>query len=195
MSKKNIFVSSIVEMKSVKVIAAIGMLIALSVVLSFFTIPVGNIFKVSFVFIANELTGMLFGPIPGAVMGALSDIIKWAVKPTGAFFPGYTLSGILGGLIYGIVLYRKPFSIWRVAIANTLVSFFVNLLLNTLWVTTFTGNPYMVQLKVRAIPELCTWILDIILFSIIAIALGKTGIFKLFDKQEFFVSKKNKSSN
>ena len=129
-----------------------AMLLALAVVLGFYaTIQIGDFLRIGFAFIPNELTGMLFGPVAGGFMGAIADIAKYAVKPIGAFFPGFTISGLLAGLIYGVVLYKKPVSLKRIIVANTLVTVFVNLLLNTYWLTILYGNAFAVLLPARII--------------------------------------------
>lgn len=142
-----------------------AMLLALAVVLGFYaTIQIGDFLRIGFAFIPNELTGMLFGPVAGGFMGAIADIAKYAVKPIGAFFPGFTISGLLAGLIYGVVLYKKPVSLKRIIVANTLVTVFVNLLLNTYWLTILYGNAFAVLLPARIIKEAILLPIDIVLF-------------------------------
>ena len=70
--------SSLLEMKSIYALAAIAMLLALRIVLGFFansTLPFfGNNVKLSAAFLPIAVTGVMFGPIPAAIVGALGDI-------------------------------------------------------------------------------------------------------------------------
>lgn len=114
------FRDSFHELKDVKALATTAMLLAIAVVLGFYTLQVTDFIKIGFAFIADEMTGMMFGPVVGGLMGAAADIVKYLVRPTGAFFPGFTISGALSGVIYGVILYKKPLSIKRIALANGL---------------------------------------------------------------------------
>ena len=82
-----------------------ALLIAIAVVLGFFSVQLTENLKIGFSFIANELTAMLFGPVVGGIMGGVADIIKYLLKPTGPFFFGFTFNAILGAVIYGAVSY------------------------------------------------------------------------------------------
>ena len=113
----------------------------------------------------------------GSLIGALADILKYMVNPTGPFFPGFTISGFFGGLIYGMVLYKKPLSIKRIIIANTLVTVLVNLLLNTYWLTLLYGNAYMALLPARIVKQLIMLPIEVILFYAVAKVLVKSGLF------------------
>jgi ECF transporter S component (folate family) len=52
------------------------------------------------------LAGLIFGPIAGALTGAVSDVIGATMFPAGPFFPGFTLSAMLAGAIPGLL---QPF--------------------------------------------------------------------------------------
>ncbi len=49
------------------------------------------------------ITSILFGPLAGGLSGAVADILGVIINPQGAFFPGFTLSSILWGVIPGII--------------------------------------------------------------------------------------------
>lgn len=180
---KKLFTDSLHEFQDVRKLAVMAMLLALAVVLGFYaTVQIGDYLKIGFAFIPNELTGMLFGPVAGGFMGAVADIAKYIVKPTGAFFPGFTISGLAGGLIYGLVLYKRPVSLKRIIIANTLVTILVNLLLNTYWLTALYGNTFAVLIPARIIKEAILLPIDVVLFFTVTKILGRTQVFSVFAK-------------
>lgn len=175
---KKLFVDSLHELREVRKLSVVAMLLALAVVLGFYaTVQVTDFLKIGFAFLANELTGMLFGPVVGGLMGALADVAKYAVKPIGAFFPGFTISGLLSGVIYGIILYQRPVSLKRVILANTLVTVFVNLILNTYWLTVLYGNAFSALLPARIVKEAILLPIDIALFYGLARVLSRAHIF------------------
>jgi len=174
---KTLFTDSLLELKNLKSMVMAAMLLAIAVVLGFFTLQLTESIKVGFAYIANEFAGMMFGPVVGSIIGALADILKYMVNPTGPFFPGFTISGFCGGLIYGMVLYKKPLSIKRVIAANTLVTILVNLLLNTYWLTLLYGNAYMALLPARIVKQVIMLPIEVILFYAVARVLVKSGLF------------------
>ena len=87
------------ELKKTKVMAVTAMLIAIGVVLGFFSIQLTEFIRIGFSGIPNELASMLFGPVVGGIMGGIGDILKFLIKPTGPYFFGYTLNAILGPVI------------------------------------------------------------------------------------------------
>lgn len=176
---KKMFKDSFGELKNLKTLAMASMLLAIAVVLGFYTLQLTEFIKIGFAYIANELAGMMFGPVVGSLIGGLADVLKYLVNPTGPFFPGFTISGFLGGLIYGIVLYKKPLSIKRVIVANALVTVLINLLLNTYWLTLLYGNAFMALFPARIIKQLVMLPIEVILFYAVARVLVKAKIFTL----------------
>jgi ECF transporter S component (folate family) len=173
---KTLFVDSFHELKNLRTIAVTAMLLAVAVVLGFYTLQLTEYIKIGFAYIANEMTGMMFGPVVGALMGGVADVVKYIVKPTGPFFPGFTISGILSGLVYGCVLYKRPLSLKRVILANGIVTVFVNLLLNTYWLTLLYGNAFMALLPARCLKQLIMLPIEVALFYAVAKVLARARI-------------------
>jgi ECF transporter S component (folate family) len=107
---------------------------------------VGPYVRIGFSGLPNQVVAYLFGPAVGGIFGAALDVIKYLIKPDGAFFPGFTVSAALGGMIYGALLYKKKVSLPRVFAAQLLVKVFVNILLNTLWLNMLYGKAFFVLL-------------------------------------------------
>lgn len=173
------FRDSFHELKDVKALATTAMLLAIAVVLGFYTLQVTDFIKIGFAFIADEMTGMMFGPVIGGLMGAAADIVKYLVRPTGAFFPGFTISGALSGVIYGVILYKKPLSIKRIALANGLVMIFVNICLNTYWLTLLYGQAFMAILPARVIKQIVLFPIYVALFYGVSKIMGKAHLFTM----------------
>lgn len=125
--------SSAKELKSVLSLAVSSMLTAFNVVLGFFTIQPNELIKISFGFLPLSLVGLLYGPVAGGLAGIAGDLIKFFIKPTGPYFIGFTISAFLAGFIYGLFLYKKKITLWRVALAHLTVVLLVQVLLNSVW--------------------------------------------------------------
>ena len=176
---KKIFADSFEELKNVRALSMTAMLLAIAVVLGFYTLQVTEFLKIGFAFLADEMTGMLFGPAVGGLMGAAADILKYIVKPTGPFFPGFTISGAVSGIIYGIVLYKKPVTLKRIALANGLVTVFVNIGLNTLWLQILYGKAFFAILPARALKEIVMYPICVALFYTVSKVLGRADLFRI----------------
>lgn len=103
-----LFVDSAKEFKNLKSVVTAALLVALHTVFAFFlSVQVTDSLRISVSFIVNVVTGCLFGPVMGFVCGGVGDIVQFVLKPVGPYFPGWTLSAALAGLIYGTFFYKK----------------------------------------------------------------------------------------
>ena len=82
-----LFTDSARELKSVRTITTMAMLAAVAVILGYFSIEYGQFIRIGFSSIPNGIVDYLFGPVAGAVFHGALDIIKYLMKPTGAFCP------------------------------------------------------------------------------------------------------------
>lgn len=174
---KKLFTDSLHELREVKALAMTAMLIAIAVVLGFYSLQVTDYIKIGFAFLADELTGMMFGPVAGGLMGAIADLVKYVVRPTGPFFPGFTISALAGGIIYGIVLYKRPLSLRRVILANGLVTLIVNICMNTYWLTLLYGSAFFAILPARIVKEVIMLPITVVLFYTVAKVLSRANVF------------------
>ncbi len=133
--------SSLSRLKETKVLTFCGMMGALAVVLGYVaTIKVGQYIRIGFSGLPNQVVDYLFGPWIGAIFGGAMDVIKWFASGDGNFFPGFTITAMLGAVIYGFFLYRKPIKIVNVVLSQLVVKIVCNIVLNTLWLNMLYGQ-------------------------------------------------------
>ena len=125
------------EFGNTKSLVAMAMLLALRLALGYVTnIQLTESIKIGFTIFPTTIACMMFGPIPGLAMGGAADLIGFFIKPTGPFFPGYTLDSMVAGFIYGCFFYRREkITIWRVLAALATVTVVVNLCMTTSWIS------------------------------------------------------------
>lgn len=118
-----------------KDLTLLAMLTALNVVmaeiLKFRIIP--GTLELSLGFIPIAVTGMLFGPAASITVAVIADIIGAAIFAGGNFYLGYTLTAFCTGLFYGLLLRGEPIKLWKILLAQALVSLICYAGLNTLW--------------------------------------------------------------
>mgnify|MGYP000159858356 CR=1 FL=1 len=165
------FSGSVREFSRLSNLIGAAMVLALSVVLSYFSIRIPP-FKIGFAYLATAMLGMLFGPVMGGAAAGLGDIIKYFITPSdGAFFPGYTLSAILGGVIYGIFFYKNKTSVTRCILAKFCVNFFINILLGTYWYSIVYGKAFWAILGPRILKNLAMLPVEILILYLVLSAM------------------------
>ena len=153
--EKGIFADSMKEFRRLNVVVFCGIMAALCVVLSFVgTIRIGSYIRIGLSGVPERMVNFLFGPAVGGIFGALMDILKYIVNPSGAYFPGFTISAALTGIIYGLFLYRHRPTVVRILIPEIIVRVGVNLVLNTYWLTILYGEGFFVLLPSRIVSNL-----------------------------------------
>ncbi len=190
-----LFTDSYLEFRNVRTITTMAMFAAVSVVLGYFTIQIGDYIKIGFSSISNQFVYYLFGPVAGAVFGGALDILKYLIKPTGAFFPGFTVSAMVGGIFYGSFFYKRPLRLWRVFAAELTVSVVCNMLLGTLWLSMLHGKGFLVLLPMRVFKNLVMWPVNSVLFYSIGKTLEAAGVFRLTKTPMGVNTKKNSCEN
>lgn len=144
-----------------KSIALMGVLMALDLILSrFFAIPTQFV-KISFAFIPLVFMGMLYTPIVAGSANALSDFIGANLFPTGPYFPGFTLTAFLSGFIYSVFYYKKEMTLKRIITVNLIVTVFLNLGLNTLWLYMMYGKGALAFIPSRIISSSIMFVVHI----------------------------------
>ena len=149
-------------------------MIALEIVLSKLVSVNISFLRIGFGFLPIAILAIMYGAWWSGIAYAIGDVIGGFLFPTGAFFPGFTVTALLTGLIFGWVLYNKKATFARAALASALVCVFCNLLLNTYWLTFIIGKGFTVLLASRAIKELVAIPVMAVLIVAVDKALSKT---------------------
>lgn len=177
-----LFTDSSKELKSVKTVTVCAMLAALAVILGMFSIEIGNYIRIGFSSIPNGVVSYLFGPVVGGIFAGTLDVLKYIMKPTGAFYPPMTLVTVLAGLLYGLFYYKKPVTLPRVLAAKFTVMLICNVILNTLCLSDLYGNAFFVLLPARALKNLIMWPIDSMIFYTVAKMLHGVGAFRILHR-------------
>ncbi|MDO5444076.1 MAG: folate family ECF transporter S component [Eubacteriales bacterium] len=133
----------------IKKTAVSGLLIALDVLFTRVLAINTPVMKIGLGFLAVALCGALYGPVWAAVCGALGDFLGSLIFPTGAYFPGFTLTAAITGLIFGFLL--KKYSVGKALTAAALNVVLVTFLANTAMIAYISGAEYSKLLGTRAV--------------------------------------------
>ena len=150
-----------------KMLVTAALLIAMQIILSrFLSINAWNL-KIGFAFTAVFVAAYLYGPWFSAVVAAIADVVGACLFPSGAFFPGFTLTAILTGLVFGLFLYKKQTPL-RIIAAVGIDQLILGLLLNSYWISVLYGSPYIPLLATRAVQ--CLVMMPVMYFTIAALS-------------------------
>ena len=120
------------EVRRTASLAGAAMLAALSLVLNQFTIAVSQFLEIGFSFLAAGTCAFLYGPWLAGLMGIVTDVAGYFLRPN-------------GGFLYGCWLYKKPVSLWRTFCACLSAVLVINLVLTPLWLNIMYGNAFVIS--------------------------------------------------
>lgn len=128
-------------------IVVLAMLTAVEIVLSrFLSISLPTL-KLSLSFLAVAFAAREYGPWGGAAVGAAGDFIGAILFPIGPYFPGFTLTAGLCGIVYGIC--HRYYSPFITLVAEFINNFILSAGLNTLWIMILYDDTLAALLPLR----------------------------------------------
>ena len=170
------------EVKDLRKLTFAALMIAMCIVLSHVpSIPLFGGAKVTWGFLARSVCALVCGPVLGLIFGFAEDILSFFLTGGGGypFFPGYTLTTMLGVLIYALFLYRAKITVRRVFLAKLLTNI-QNVVLGALWMAILSGKAWYVTAGGSAVKNLIMLpvqtLLLVLLIGALLPALRKTGL-------------------
>jgi ECF transporter S component (folate family) len=134
-----------------RTLVTLSLLLALEVVLTRMLSINTSFLRIGFAFLPLAVAGYLYGIIPAAVMAALADLLGMLLFPSGTFFPGFTLSALLTGGLYGLFLHGRPVTWLRVLLVSVIIALVVDVSLNTIWLSILLDKAAVVLLPPRLV--------------------------------------------
>ena len=124
-------------------LVCLALLTAMQIVIArILVIPLSESLRISFSFIPVVIAARRFGITGAVTVYALGDFIGAVAFPTtGAYFPGFTLTAAVSGLIYGLFLGKKTSNI-RIILSVLLSQALCTVLMNSFWISQLYGAPF-----------------------------------------------------
>lgn len=156
-----------------RTLVQVALLLTLEIVLSRFLSISTPLVKIGFAFIPVVICAMVYGPVWAGIMAALGDLIGAILFPIGIYFPGFTLSSGLCGVVYGLFLYKKSCSWVSLLTMLFIIRVVINLGLSTYWLTVLTGMPFTVLASTRIVQTIVLIPLKLIVIRALEMKLRK----------------------
>lgn len=130
-----------------------ALLIAIHVVLSrFCSINAWNI-KIGFAFVPVFVAAYLYGPLTAGIVGAAGDFLGAVLFPIGPYFPGFTVTCFLSGMLFGVLLHKKQ-GVARILCATGINQMVLGLIVNSFWISVLYSSPYGPLVLTRVVQSL-----------------------------------------
>lgn len=130
---------SALEMTELTTVCVMAVMLAACYIFGMLTIPMlGQALQIKFSFLIYSLSGILYGPVPTALLGVCDQIFVETLMKGNGFLPGYLVSFAIRGLIYGFFLYypialkgKKGVTVGRLGLLKLTDTLVNNIVMNT----------------------------------------------------------------
>ncbi len=148
-------------------LTCLALLTAMQIVIArFLVVPVTESLRFSFSFIPVVIAARRFGVLGGVLVYGLGDFLGAMLFPTtGAYFPGFTLTAAVSGLIYGLYLAKRSGPV-RIILSVITSQGLCTLLMNSYWISSLYGSDFVAVFISRVPQSLIMGVLQIIFMVI-----------------------------
>ena len=130
------------ELRDLRKLVFAALMIAMCVVLAQVpSVPLFGGAKVTWGFLARSVCAWVCGPVLGLLFAFAEDNLSFFLTGGGGYpyFPGYTLTTMLGVFTYALFFYRGPLTVRRIFCAKLLTNV-QNVVLGALWMAILNSN-------------------------------------------------------
>ena len=117
----------------VRMLVFAGLIIALRIAVKFLKVPIAPNLNLSLDCYVNAVGSIVYGPLVGLAVGAVSDTLGFLLHPTGVYFLPFILVEMLSSFIFALFLWKRELSVLRVMASKFTVSFVCNIVLTSLF--------------------------------------------------------------
>lgn len=170
------------QLKNVRMLTLAGIITAASIVLESFPIYLlGTSLKIYFSFLVISLGCYVYGPAVGILVGFANDTLGFLISSFGEpYFPGYLITAMLSGLIYGTLLYRQRITVLRLVVVRLVINYGSNVLLGSVWKAMLYGKGYYYYFSTGLVKNTIMLPIEVLLmmlmFQLALPALARSGL-------------------
>ena len=117
----------------VRMLVFAAFIIALRIAVKFLKIPIAPNLNLSLDCYVNAVGSIIYGPLVGLVVGAVSDTLGFILHPTGVYFFPFIFVEMLSSFIFALYLWKRELSVLRVMASKFTVSFICNIILTSIF--------------------------------------------------------------
>lgn len=164
------------EKLSTKTLVLLSVLVTLQIILARFCSFNAWNTRIGLGFIPVALAGAFFGPVPAALVGAVSDVLGAVLFPSGTYFPGFTMTAACMGLVFGFFLGKGRLHLPGILMAVGLNQLVFSLGMNTLWISVLYGSSFAALVPIRFLQVLVIAPVQVVILTALSGVLKRTDL-------------------
>lgn len=165
------------ELKNTKSLVFASFIVVLRIVVKAFKIPLAAGLSLTFDCYVNSLGSLIYGPVVGLCVGAVSDTLGYLIFPSGTYFFPFIFVEMMSSFIFGLFFWKKEISVQRVLAAKFTVNLVCNIILTSLfmkWMYVMLGDAkattYSIINLVRIVKNLVLFPVESVLIVLVLAA-------------------------
>ena len=117
----------------VRMLVFASLIIALRVAVKLLKIPLAAGLSLSFDCYVNSVGSMIYGPLVGLAVGAVSDTLGCLIFPSGPYFFPFIFVEMSSSFIFALFLWKRELTVGRVLLSKFTVNFICNIILTSIF--------------------------------------------------------------
>ena len=172
---KDYWLAAAKNFSDLKILCYAAIIIALRVAVKFVNIPVSFGIEFSFDCYINSIGSLIYGPLVGLAVGAVSDTLGCIIHPSGPYFFPFILTEMSSSFIFALFLWKRKISAPRVLLSKFTVNLICNIILTSLlmkpYMRMFYGKEYNFINMTRVAKNLILFPIEAMLITFIITAM------------------------
>ena len=164
---KQYWLNAAKETRNIRKLTLCALLISLQIAVASNYILIGENLRLYGSFFIICLNSCLGGPIMALISGFVADTLGFLLFPSGNYFFGYAISGMMGAFIYALFTWKTKLSILKLALAKLTVNLFVNVFLGSLWTSMLYTKGFLFYVSASLIKNLLLFPIEVILLVLV----------------------------
>jgi len=128
--------------------------------------------KIGFGFVPVFVAAWLYGPLAAGIVGGLGDFLGAILFPVGPYFPGFTATAFVGGIVFGLLLHKQQ-TAPRILAATLINQLVLGLLVNTFWISILYESSFGGLMVSRVVQCAIMLVLEFVVIFVLRKALSR----------------------
>ena len=162
------------ELKNTRTLVFASFIVVLRIVVKAFKIPLAAGLSITFDCYVNSLGSLIYGPLVGLCVGAVSDTLGYLIFPSGIYFFPFIFVEMLSSFVFGLFFWKRQITVGRVLAAKFTVNLVCNIIVTSIftkWMYTYFSDPkaatYNIINLVRIVKNLVMFPVESVLIVLI----------------------------
>lgn len=130
-TKKTYWRDAAAALHDTKMLVFAALIVALRVAVKLLKVPLGGDLHLAFDCYVNAAGSLVYGPLMGLLVGAVSDTLGCLLFPSGAYFFPFIFVEMSSSFLFALFFWRRDLTVFRILAAKFTVNFVSNILLTS----------------------------------------------------------------